>query len=202
MHFGQVSYINFREALETKASLLFEKREQDRANANKAFSFLLKKGQRWNFLHIWNPESQAGTKEKKEQENQRERDRAAVLHVTGGELEPAPWRASQMQIGSHKFPLNWLNEMWDSVMLMCLSNAQWPSGHSPLIGPLCENIKQSGVSAKCIIMALIYFPGIEIWDSIMLIYLSNVWWPSKHYPGIGPYVRFKQSAVSAKCTYL
>ena len=73
-------------------------------------------------------------------------------------------------------------------MLMRLSNAQWPSGHSPLIGPLCEKFKQSGVSAKCIIMALIYFPAIEStrFEILMQIYLSNVWWPSKHYPGIGP----------------
>ena len=161
VHFGQVNYINFREAPETEASLLFEKREQDRTNANKAFFPSKKKVNSNFFLHIWNPESQAGTNEKEERENQRERDRTAALHVAGGELEPAPWRASQMQIGSHKFSWNRLNEMWDSVMLMCLSNAQWPSGHSPLIGPLCENIKQSGVSAKCIIMALIYLPGID-----------------------------------------
>ena len=32
-----MNFINFREAPETEASLLFEKREQDRTNANNAF---------------------------------------------------------------------------------------------------------------------------------------------------------------------
>ena len=98
-----MNFINFREAPETEASLLFEKREQDRTNANKAF-FPSKKKSTLIFFYIFeirrvNPEQI----KKEERENQRERDRAAVLHVTGGELEPAPWRASQMQIGSHKF---------------------------------------------------------------------------------------------------
>ena len=162
MHFGQVNYINFREAPETEASLLFEKREQDRTNENKAFFSFWKKVNSEIFLHIWNPESQAGTNEKEERENQRERQsRGTACHR---------WRfgASAMAMACQsnaywlsKFSWNWLIEMWDYVMLMCLSNAQWPSGHSPLIGPLCEKFKQSGVSAKCIIMALIYFPGID-----------------------------------------
>ena len=85
------------------------------------------------FLHIWNPESQAGTNEKEERENQRERQsRGTACHR---------WRfgASAMAMACQsnadwlsKFSWNWLIEMWDYVMLMCLSNAQWPSGHSPL----------------------------------------------------------------------
>ena len=184
--------------------LLFYLRKESKTGPTRTkLFFLLKKGHRWIFLHIWNPESQAGINEKEERENQRERDRAAALHVAGGEFEPAPWRASQMQIGSHKF--SWIDSMWDSVMLMCLSNAQWPSGHSPLIGPLCENIKQSGVSAKCIIMALIYFPAI---DSTRFEILW-CWYVCRMYGGhqstileLAHDVRFKQSAVSAKCTYL
>ena len=31
--------------------------------------------------------------------------------------------------GSHISSWNWLNEIWDSIMLMCLSNARWPSKH-------------------------------------------------------------------------
>ena len=72
MHFGQVNDINFREVPETTASLLFEKREQDRANANKAFFSCWIKVTAEKFLHIWNPESQAGINEK--EENQRERE--------------------------------------------------------------------------------------------------------------------------------